>query len=529
MCRNKRFFSFLAALLAGIMLFTVVGSAADIMCYTRLLKRVEPKIQTAVVTGQTVTLRALADKDAEVYASVDSGQVRLTRTKKTSGLYFWFEGEYEVPQNLAEGTDLGTIIFTAVKKGVSERMAAPGFVVLEAALQGSKSFTAVSGQRVSVTSEYADVFTDVDRGEDYAAPYYFELPRGTIDYIASVGSNTYTLKSGRKVLHSDVKLLNSTESMGNNAITAISATADESFTTLTITNKWNVPFNIETAPFTYKDYTNAVSSYDATKVIITFDYTTAMQAGSFSLPANGAFTKAEWKTTSKNGIPQLVLTLTLAEKGKYYGCYAEYVNGKLTLRFYNPIDDLADARIVIDPGHGDFGGVNPDCGAIQQGYYESDLNLAKALALKAALEARGAEVYLLDSKNTDLRSLYDRVDLARAWEPHIMVSVHHNSTASTTTNASGCEVYYNSPFAMPLADAISDGVYSAYKELGSSTAVNRGDKFSEFCVTRVKQFAAVLIEYGYMNNPDALKILVNEDNLEVFAENTADALAEYFK
>lgn len=528
--RSKKAKAFLSALLAGMLLFSSVVYAADTITYSKLLKMVEPKAQSTVVPGEIVTIRALADKNAAVYATVDSEQVTLSRTAVTRGSYYWFEGSYTVP-DLQEGTNLGTIVFTAVKNGISEKMTAPGLVVVEAALKGNKSVTAVSGQKVTVTADYADVFIDNDRGEDYAAPYYFELPKGTIDYIESVGSNTYILKSGRKVLQSDVKLSSSTGSMGNNIISSITAKKSNEFTTLTIKGKWNVPFNIETAPFTYSGKDNTVSSYNASKVIITFDYTTAFDFSSISLPRNGAFSSASWTTTTSGGIAKAILTLTLSEKGKYYGCYAEYTSdGTLELRFHNPISDLSDAKIVIDPGHGYFGGTNPDYGAIQGSYYESDMNLAKASALKKELERRGADVYMLDSQNTYLKDLYERVDLATEWEPHIYISVHHNSTAASTTAARGVEVYYNTPFSMPLADVLADQIYSAYQTMDyASGASNRGDRFSEFCVTRTKQFASVLIEYGFMNNPEELKVLTNEKNIDTFAKYTADAIEEYFK
>ena len=61
-----------------------------------------------------------------------------------------------------------------------------------------------------------------------------------------------------------------------------------------------------------------------------------------------------------------------------------------------------------------------------------------------------------------------------------------------------------------------------------SSAVNRGHKFSEYAVTRVKQFSAVLIEYGFLTTPVENTILTNQSNINQFAKATADGLEDYF-
>ena len=82
---------------------------------------------------------------------------------------------------------------------------------------------------------------------------------------------------------------------------------------------------------------------------------------------------------------------------------------------------------------------------------------------------------------------------------------------------------------MPLARNLNNAIYQAYLQMSySDGAKNRGYKFSEFAVTRQKQFASVLVEYGFMSNAQEMEILKNSSNISLFAKYTADGLANYF-
>jgi len=525
------------------LIFCSTASAAG-GSFTRIIKNVEPKMQTLVLPGEDVTIRALAHEDATVIASVAGRNIALDDTGEGSGDYSWFEGYYRVSKTAAEGS-LGAITFTAWLDDRAETRTAPGLTVgkLDVTVpdkpssegSGSDGSTVKpqSGDMIIVTSDYADVYVPVenDRGEEYCAPYYYQLPAGTIDYVSedSEGSVTCLLASGRKVKYADIKTY-SGKNPGDNEISKITAASSGGYTSIKVSGLWSVPFNVEAKPFTYKDSTNTVSSFSPDKVVITFDYTTDISAGTIRFPSSSCFTEAEVYTRVRNGIAQGVLELTLAEEGKYYGCYAEYTDmGELTLRFLNPVDDLEGARIVIDPGHGSMkNSVTQDIGASANGVQEHILNLDKAEALADELESRGAEVYVLDTwKSTELYSLYARLDEAVAWEPHLFISVHHN-TSSASTSARGVEVFYNTPFSVNLAKEVANNIFDAYQEMDySSSAINRGHKFSEFAVTRNKQFASILIEYGFITTAIEAEVLSDEDNLPIFAAYTADGIEAY--
>ncbi|MBR6791441.1 MAG: N-acetylmuramoyl-L-alanine amidase [Oscillospiraceae bacterium] len=534
----------LALLTAFVLVFCSVTALAADVPYTRLLKSFSPKVHTVVPPGDYVVLEAVAHFRADVTAKIGSETIELERMEEADGDYYNFWGVYIVPKTAAPGQSLGGITFTAEMGRLTESRTAPGITVgaLEASIPdapsdggGSDGSTVKpqSGDMIIVTADYADVYVPVenDRGEEYCAPYYYQLPDGTIDYVSedSEGSVNCQLASGRKVKYADIETYDGRDP-GDNEISKVAVSSSGGFTTVKITGDWSVPFNVEAKPYTYKDSTNTVSEFDPDKVVITFDYTTEIKTGSIRFPSSSCFKKAEVSTRVRNGIEQGVLELTLRKPGKYYGCYAEYTDmGKLVLRFLNPVDDLDGARIVIDPGHGSMKTASTqDIGASANGVEEHILNMEKAEALAEELESRGAEVYVLDTwKSEELYSLYARMDEAIEWEPHLLVSVHHN-TSSASTVARGIEVFYNTPFSVHLAEEVANSIFEAYQEMDyGDTAVNRGHKFSEFAVNREKQFASILIEYGFITTAIEAEVLSDKENIPIFAAYTADGIEAY--
>ena len=79
-----------------------------------------------------------------------------------------------------------------------------------------------------------------------------------------------------------------------------------------------------------------------------------------------------------------------------------------------------------------------------------------------------------------------------------------------------------------VACYVCNNIFGAYQQMDSgSTALNRGHKFSEFAVTRNKQFASILIEYGFITSPVEAAVLSDKSNLPLFASATADGIEAY--
>lgn len=114
----------------------------------------------------------------------------------------------------------------------------------------------------------------------------------------------------------------------NNRITGYTVKSDSRYTTLTLDTEQQVSYTMR---------------YSADAVTIQFHYTNSLP-DSMTLSRNPLFSAATFSGDT--------LTLTLRNQARFMGCAPFYKNGKLVLRFNNPPSSVANAKIVIDPGHG---------------------------------------------------------------------------------------------------------------------------------------------------------------------------------
>jgi N-acetylmuramoyl-L-alanine amidase len=170
--------------------------------------------------------------------------------------------------------------------------------------------------------------------------------------------------------------------------------------------------------------------------------------------------------------------------------------------------------VVIDPGHGGI-----DSGAIGvNGTYEKDvvLKVSKAiLKLDKSLFDNELDIYLTRYKDT-LISLSDRSRLAKTLDADVFVSLHCNASGK---NSRGMEVYVhnfdnsNSKASIALGASI---LHESTQKLGFE---KRGVKFGNFQVLRETTFycPAVLVELGFMTNPDEADYFLEAKNIRAMA------------
>ncbi|MEL7608992.1 MAG: N-acetylmuramoyl-L-alanine amidase [Bacillota bacterium] len=183
-----------------------------------------------------------------------------------------------------------------------------------------------------------------------------------------------------------------------------------------------------------------------------------------------------------------------------------------------------DNGVLIDPGHGgeDVGAIAPDSGV-----YESELNLAVALALKDALTeggikkvdlTRSDENALGPTKDADMQ---ERARIISSTEAAIMVSIHMNSFPSDTA-VKGPQVFYQTgdTTSMRLAQAIQH-------RLDAAAGTDRGIQQKDLFVLRNATVPAVLVECGFLTNPEEDKLLQQQEYQRVIAGAIADGIADY--
>ncbi len=223
-----------------------------------------------------------------------------------------------------------------------------------------------------------------------------------------------------------------------------------------------------------------------------------------------------------------------------------------------------DIVIVIDAGHG---GVDP--GAIgASGAYEKDLTLAAARELARLLEARGGYHVVLTRDSDVFLKLGERVDLARSNGADLFISIHADSIADSSVRGAG--VYSLSETASDdeaaalaarenKADLISgvDFVNVAYDPLTTNILIDlaqretknassefagliaveiaqavrlrsNAHRFAGFRVLKAPDVPSVLLEMGYLSNPEEERNLRDPAFREKFMSAVVDAVDDYF-
>lgn len=153
--------------------------------------------------------------------------------------------------------------------------------------------------------------------------------------------------------------------------------------------------------------------------------------------------------------------------------------------------------VCIDPGHG---GADP--GAVAGGVRESDVVLAHALAIGAALEAAGAAV--LYTRTEDVaRTLASRARAANDAHAARFVSVHANASASEAPR--GFQVFHcrGSEAGEALARRIYDAALPAAGATDWSGVYpdeSAACGYRALYVLRATRMPAVLIELGFLTH-----------------------------
>lgn len=196
--------------------------------------------------------------------------------------------------------------------------------------------------------------------------------------------------------------------------------------------------------------------------------------------------------------------------------------------------------IVLDPGHG---GQNTGAASLPDGVYEKEFTLDWAQRLAPLLASEGWQVFLTRTNDVDV-SLSDRVAFAAEHQADLFISLHFNSAAPSQEQV-GLETYCLTPTGMPSSltrgyedDASAVFANNAFDVPNLLYAVclhrallpvvgnDRGIRHARFLgVLRGQARPAVLIEGGYLSNPDEARRIADPAYRQKLAEAIAVALA----
>ena len=181
----------------------------------------------------------------------------------------------------------------------------------------------------------------------------------------------------------------------------------------------------------------------------------------------------------------------------------------------NPVPDksLQGVRILLDPGHGgpeDLGSRGPT------GYPEKQVALIVAKLLKQRLEAQGATVLMTREDDIDLYP-QDRAALIERLAPTLALSLHYNALPDEgdAAQTAGIGAFWYNAQSHSLARFLHDYLVQQLDR------PSYGLFWNNLALTRPTTAPAVLLELGFMINPNEFEWIIDTNS----QEKLADALA----
>ena len=189
---------------------------------------------------------------------------------------------------------------------------------------------------------------------------------------------------------------------------------------------------------------------------------------------------------------------------------------------------LLGKTIYLDPGHGGI-----DSGTTYKKIYEKDINLILCKKLKTSLESIGATVYLTRETDKDLAlnnvknrkrsDLINRAYLINKTKPDLYISIHLNYLSNSKYK--GLQIFYNKKnkeneeIALLLTKYIKEKTYNV-----------RTPKFNNtYYMYRNITEPGVLIEVGFLSNPDDRYRLTHEEYQDKVISNLTYSINKYFE
>ncbi len=183
--------------------------------------------------------------------------------------------------------------------------------------------------------------------------------------------------------------------------------------------------------------------------------------------------------------------------------------------------------VIVDAGHG-----TPDGGAVSKsGITENPINLQIALKLKQELSERGYNVILtrkdeygLDkSKKKDMNM---RLDIMKTNPADIFVSIHVNKFHQSKYR--GAEVLYSPNFIQStlLSQLIMDEIRQI-DPVNQTRGITKAQ--SSLFLMKNAPIPAVIVECGFLSNPDEEKLLCDSTYQSRLASAICDGIIAYYR
>jgi N-acetylmuramoyl-L-alanine amidase len=252
-------------------------------------------------------------------------------------------------------------------------------------------------------------------------------------------------------------------------------------------------------------------------------YNTTAQTDTMKLVDGPTIDFATWQQVS----PTQINYRFQLKQAQQWGYKLRYEGRSLVLSLKHPPrqatrtqQPLKGIKILLDPGHGsaeDPGSTGPT------GLAEKDVTLLMSKKLRDRLIKLGATVEVTREGDDDILP-NDRAKQIRDSAPTIALSLHYNALPDDgdALNASGVSAFWYHPQAQSLASFLQQSVV---RKLGRKSD---GVLWNNLALTRPAVAPSVLIELGYMINPDEFEWVRNPQQQDKLADTLATGIAEWF-
>jgi len=173
-------------------------------------------------------------------------------------------------------------------------------------------------------------------------------------------------------------------------------------------------------------------------------------------------------------------------------------------------------KVVIDAGHG-----GEDAGNVSEGIHEGQITLKIVEKIKKLHSNKNVELYFTRTNNEGI-SLNDRAKFINNIKPDLVISLHTNAHKSEQTN--GLEIFIKDNHFKTESEKAA-GVFST--NLAKVTKFREaGVKTANFTILRESKAPALLIELGFLTNPQERGFVASEEGQEIIAKALLQSIDE---
>ncbi len=184
------------------------------------------------------------------------------------------------------------------------------------------------------------------------------------------------------------------------------------------------------------------------------------------------------------------------------------------------LQPLSGIKILVNPGHGgqETGAAGPT------GYLAKDVSLTVSKLLRDELVLRGALVVMTREDDREI-ALSARQAMIEQQQPAIALTIHYTAVPDDgdAENTKGIRTFWYHSQAHSLAVFLHNYLI---KQLGRSSM---GVFWNNLALTRPSTAPSVVMELGFMTNPEEFEWIANADEQKKLARVLADGVVEWFQ